>query len=69
VEWGIVGLKWKCKRFMKHFDSTMDKYNHLFEVAISILINLLHKCHVNSTYEVIGNQVDDLIDYDWDANF
>ncbi len=54
---------------MKHFDSTMDKYNHLFEVAISILINLLHKCHVNSTYEVIGNQVDDLIDYDWDANF
>lgn len=54
---------------MKHFDSTMDKYNHLFEGAISILINFLHKCHVNSTYEVIGNQVDDLIDYDWDANF
>ncbi len=54
---------------MKHFDSTMDKYNHLFEGAISILINFLHKCHINSTYEIIGNQVDDPVDYDQDANF
>lgn len=54
---------------MKHFDSTMDKCNHLFEGAISILINFLHKCHVNFTYEVIGNQVDDPFDYGWDGDF
>lgn len=68
VEQGIVGLKWKWKRFMKSFDSTKDKYSHLFKIVV-ILTNFLHICHFNFTYEVISNPIDDPIDYNWDGDF
>jgi hypothetical protein len=47
---------------MKSFDSTKDKYSHLFKVVV-ILTNFLHKCHFNFTYEVINDPIDDLINY------
>jgi hypothetical protein len=45
-----------------------EKYNHLFLIAI-ILINFLHKCPLNFTYEIINNQIDDSNDYNWDKDF
>ncbi len=53
MEWGIGGLKQKWKRFMKCFDSTMPKSNHLFKI-VTILTNFFHKHHLHFTYEVIG---------------
>jgi hypothetical protein len=53
---------------MKWFNFTKEKYNHLF-LAIVILTNFLHKCHVNITYKVIGDQIEDPIDYSWYRDF
>jgi len=47
-EWGIGGLKSKWRRLMKHFDSTKEKYSHLFR-ATTLLINFLYKCHQDFT--------------------
>jgi hypothetical protein len=44
VEWGIRGLMSKWRRLMKRFDSTKQKYNHLFR-ATTLLTNFLHRCH------------------------
>jgi hypothetical protein len=68
VELGIGGLKQKWKRFMKCFESKKENNIHLF-LAIVILTNVLFKYHLNFTYEVIGNQINDPIDYIWDVNF
>jgi hypothetical protein len=68
VEWGIVGLKQEWKRFMKCFESTKENNINLF-LAIIILINFLFKHHLNFTYEVIGNQINDPTDYIWDVDF
>jgi hypothetical protein len=38
---------------MKHFDSTKEKYNHIFKGAI-LLINFLHMHHPNFTLESIN---------------
>jgi hypothetical protein len=48
------------KRFMKSFDSTKDKYSHLFKIVV-ILTNFLGKCHFNFTHEIIDDPIDDLI--------
>jgi hypothetical protein len=44
---------------MKIFNSKKGKYTHFFLASI-ILINYLH---MDFTYEVIGNQIQDLVDY------
>jgi hypothetical protein len=62
VEWGISGLKQKWKKIMKHFNSIKPNYNNLFKTSI-ILINFLHKHHLNFTYDVIGDHIDNLVDY------
>lgn len=56
VEWGIKVLKWKWKRFMKHFDSTKPKYSHLFKI-IAILTNFIYKHCLDFTFEVIGAHI------------
>ncbi len=56
VEWG------KRKQLMKRWDSTKSKYNHLFRVAF-ILTNFLHKCQMNLTYEIIGDQIENPTNY------
>lgn len=68
VEWGIGGLKKTWKRFMKCFESTKENNIHLF-LATIILTKFLFKHHLNFTYEVIGNQINDPIDYIWDVDF
>ncbi len=40
---------------MKRFDSTKQKYSHLFQVAI-LLINFLHGKRMDLTYKIIGDQ-------------
>jgi hypothetical protein len=50
-EWGVE-TKME-KRLMKCFDSTKKK-NHVFQV-VAILTNFLHICHLEFTYEVIGD--------------
>ncbi len=65
VEWGIGGLKCKWMKLMKIFNSKKGKYTHFFLASI-ILINYLH---MDFTYEVIGNQIQDLVDYIQDENF
>jgi hypothetical protein len=39
---------------MKRFNSTKLIYSHLFQVA-TLLINFLHRRHMDLTYEVIGD--------------
>jgi hypothetical protein len=56
VEWGIKGLKCKWRRLMKRFDFTKPKYNTLFKV-VALLTNILHKCHMEFTYEVINKHI------------
>ncbi len=45
-----------------------EKCIHFLKVVI-ILINFLHSHHLEFTYEVIGDQIEDQIDYDWDGDF
>jgi hypothetical protein len=42
---------------------------HSFFHATTILTNYLHRCHMDFTYEVIGNQIQDPINYGWDGDF
>jgi len=56
IEWGIGGLKHKWRKFMKIFDSTQPKYNHLFKATI-ILTSFLHKHHLDFIVEVISNHI------------
>jgi hypothetical protein len=44
---------------MKHFDSTIKKYYHLFR-AIALLTNFLLRHQLNFTFEVIGEHLNDL---------
>ena len=41
VEWDIGWLKHKFWRYMKQFDATKPKYNHLFWL-VAILMNFIH---------------------------
>ncbi len=41
---------------MKIFDFTKPKYNTLFKV-IALLANILHRCHMDFTYEVINKHM------------
>lgn len=65
---GNWGLKKPRKRFMKSFESTKENNIHLF-LATIILTNFLFKHHLNFTYEVIGNQINDPTNYIWDVDF
>ncbi len=38
---------------MKRFDSIKGKYIHFFS-SIDIVIDYLHKCHIDFTFEIIG---------------
>jgi hypothetical protein len=68
VEWGIGGLKSKWRRLMKRFDSTKQKYNHLFR-ARTFLTNFLHRHHQNFMIEVIGEHQDNPAKHEWDGNY
>jgi hypothetical protein len=57
VEWGIGGLKSKWRKLMKHFDSTKEKYSHLFRACY--ITNFLHKCLQDFTFEIIGEHHND----------
>ncbi len=50
---------------MKHFDSIKKKI-HLFLVIV--MSNFLHKLYLEFTYEIIGNQIEDLINYSWEGD-
>jgi hypothetical protein len=52
VEWGIGVLKRKWKHFMKRFDSTKQKYSHLFQIKI-LLIIFLHMKHMDPIYQTL----------------
>jgi hypothetical protein len=43
---------------MKRFDSTKDKYNHLFK-TITLLTNFLHMHRQNFTFEICGEHLND----------
>lgn len=53
---------------MKCFESTKENNIPLF-LATVILIKFLFKHHLNFTYEVIGNQINDPTNYIWDVDF
>jgi hypothetical protein len=53
---------------MKRFDTTKSKYTILFK-AIIILTNFLHKHQMDFTFEIIGEQLPNLIDHGWDKDF
>jgi hypothetical protein len=59
-------MEWK--RLMKCFDFTKEKYNTLFQ-AITIINNFLHKCHIDFTFKIINDQIEDPIDFKWDGDF
>jgi hypothetical protein len=51
---------------MKHFDS-IKKYVYSF--LIIVMNNFLHKLYLEFTYDVSGNQIEDVINYSWDGDF
>jgi hypothetical protein len=54
---------------MKHFDSTKDRYIHMFK-AFALLTNILLKHHQDYTSEeLIGKHLDDPIERGWDVNY
>jgi hypothetical protein len=53
---------------MKRFDSTKPKYAILFK-ATTILINFMHKHRMDFTFEIIGEQLPDLVENGWDEDF
>ncbi len=53
---------------MKRFDSTKQKYNHLFR-ARTFLTNFLHRHHQNFMIEVIGEHQDNPAKHEWDGNY
>jgi hypothetical protein len=53
---------------MKCFDFTKEKYNTLFQ-AVTIINNFLHKCHIDFTFKIINDQIEDPIDFKWDGDF
>ncbi len=53
---------------MKRLDSTKPKYIILFRVAV-ILTNFLHICQMDFTFEMIGEQLPNLVNHGWDGNF
>ncbi len=64
VEWGIGCLKRKWRRFVKRFDSTKSKFNHLFQCVV-LLTNFLHRKKRDLTYEVIGEHLPNPTNYGW----
>jgi hypothetical protein len=55
AERGIGGLKRKWRRLMKRFYSTKPKVHDLFKVVVAVmLINFLHRCQMDFTFEIIG---------------
>jgi hypothetical protein len=67
VEWGIGGLKRKWRRFMKRFDNTKTRYSHLFKSRV-LFINFLPRRRMDFTYEVIGDQLPNLENQEWDKD-
>jgi hypothetical protein len=51
---GVEMCKWG--QLMKKIESTKGKYTH-FCCETIVLSNYLHKCYMDFTYEVIGNQI------------
>jgi hypothetical protein len=68
VEWGIGGLKSKWERLIKIFDSTKQKYNHLFR-ATTLLTNFLHRCHQDFMIEIIGEHQANPVEHGWGGNY
>ncbi len=68
MEWGIGGLKKKRKQLMKRFDSTKPKYAILFKVT-TILINFMHRHRMDFTFEIIGEQLPNPVEHEWDGDF
>jgi len=53
---------------MKIFNSTKQKYNHLFK-ATTPLTNFLHRCCKVFNLEVIGEHQDYLAEHGWDGDY
>jgi hypothetical protein len=53
---------------MKRFNSTKPKYTILFKVIV-ILTNFLHKHRMDFTFEIIGEQLHNLVKHGWDKDF
>jgi hypothetical protein len=53
---------------MKRFDSTKQKYNHLFKAA-TLLTNFLNRRHQDFTIEIIGEHQDNLAKHGWDGDY
>ncbi len=68
MERGISGLKRKWRWLMKRFNSTKPKYTILFRV-VGILTNFLHRCRMDFTFEVIGEQLPNHANHGWDGDF
>jgi len=54
---------------MKHFDSTKDKYIHMFKASTLLTNIMLKHCQDFTFEELIGKHLDDPIEYGWDINY
>ncbi len=68
AEWGHKWVEVKVEVFHKRFDSTKQKYSHLFQV-VTFLINFLHKRRMDLTYKIIGDQNANPIVDGWVGDF
>jgi hypothetical protein len=52
---------------MKRFDNTKTRYSHLFKSRV-LFINFLPRRRMDFTYEVIGDQLPNLENQEWDKD-
>jgi hypothetical protein len=62
VEWGIGGEGIEMETINEVMGFHKSKYSHLLH-ATSILTNFLHKCQMDLTYKIIGDQIEDPTKY------
>jgi hypothetical protein len=63
---GNWGVEMEMEKINETFWFHKEKY-HSF--LIIVLSNFLRKHYMEFPYEVISNQIEDLINYSWDGNF
>jgi hypothetical protein len=64
---GNWGIEMEMEKINGTFWFHKNIYIHVF--LIIVMSNFLHRLYMEFTYEIIGNQIEDLFNYNWDGDF
>jgi hypothetical protein len=62
------GIEIKVEKTNEMFDSTNEKYKHLFKTTI-LLTNFIHMCHQDFVLEIIGEHQNNLAKHGYDGEY